>query len=95
MIGCLFNPVGCANDYLASIPWDFVIPALVVGMILGAVLGKVGTGAVLAIAAGFAFISKRRSGDELHEHVGGKDAVPPAKPKRKRPTLARALGLEK
>lgn len=83
-LGCALNPVGCANDLLAGVPWDYVLWSLAIGMVVGAILGRVGVGAVLAIVAGFAFLSKK------HEEQKAAEA-PKVQPKPKRKTLVDLL----
>lgn len=51
-----------------------------VGMIVGAILGKWGVGALLVLAAVLRFGTKV---PDAHEHVSGPDAAPPVKKKRK------------
>lgn len=72
------------TDFADAITGLFPFGALgltfTVGMIVGAILGKVGVGAVLALAAALRFGTKV---PDAHEHVSGPDAAPPVKKKRK------------
>src|SRR5690606_16873894 len=57
MLSCLFNPGACISSGLTGIadavlsifPFGAIGLAFIVGMIVGAILGKVGVGAVLAL----------------------------------------------
>ena len=56
---CLTDPFGCAWTWLDGLPFLYVFLAGgVVGMILGAILGRVGTAAVLTLGAAFLFWRK-------------------------------------
>jgi len=75
--GCLFNPGACIDGAVASwLAWyPFGIEGIkaTVWMIVGAILGKVGVGAVIALALALKVAGKT---PDVHEHVGGPDAVP-------------------
>jgi hypothetical protein len=82
MIGCILDPSACIDGAIASwLAWfpfgrDGFIFAC--GMVIGAILGKWGVGAVIALALAV------RSAPDTHEHVQGKDAAPVVKPKKRR-----------
>jgi hypothetical protein len=69
-----------ADAVIGIFPFGLLGLAFTVGMIVGAVLGKVGVGAVLLLAGALQF---GRSSPNAHEHVSGHDAAPPVKKKRK------------
>ena len=77
MLGCFFNPGGCFNDGIAAItawyPFGLEGIKATVWMIVGAILGKIGVGAVIALALALKVAGKT---PDVHEHVGGPDAVP-------------------
>jgi len=79
--GCFLDPGGCFNDGIASIvawyPFGLEGIKATVWMIVGAILGKVGVGAVIALALALKVAGKT---PDVHEHVGGQDAAPPHRP---------------
>jgi hypothetical protein len=86
MIGCVLDPGACIDGAVASwLAWfpfgrdGFIFAS---GMVVGAILGKWGVGAVIALA-----IAVRSAPGETHEHVSGKDAAPVVKPKKKVRTI--------
>ena len=86
MIGCVLDPGACIDGAVASwLAWfpygrDGVI--FFAGMVLGAIVGKFGVAAIAALV-----LAIRSAPTEPHEHVSGKDAVPPVKPKKRRTIL--------
>lgn len=69
---------------IAALPWYAIVPALIVGMILGAWLKWPGVLAVLTIGVGLFFMFRQKPDEPAHEHVGGRDAAPaPGKPRQK------------
>lgn len=95
MIGCVLNPAGCVSTWFNSIPTETLfIAAFVAGMIAGAILGKRAVAILLTVGAAFLFMRRRRSADDLHEHVGGRDAAPAVKkPRVRRDSIAKRLGI--
>lgn len=55
MLSCVFNPGACLSQtvdgFISLFPFGIVGFAFVAGMIVGAVLGKIGVGALIALAA--------------------------------------------
>lgn len=82
-----FSLTGCAAglwDWLmAFIPGGFPSLTFLIGLTMGALLGPKAL-AIALVAIGFLF--GRRSVD-AHEHVDGKDAVPPPPKPKKRKTI--------
>lgn len=80
---------------LASVPWPAVLIGLVIGLPLGAWLKWPGVLAVLTIGVGMFFMFRQRADDGEHEHlVGGKDAAPAVKkPRVRRDSIAKRLGI--
>lgn len=69
-----------ADAVTGLFPFGALGLAFTIGMIVGAILGKVGVGALLVLAGVLRFGSK--STDD-HEHVAGPDAAPPVKKKKR------------
>ena len=69
-----------ADAVTGLFPFGSLGLAFAIGMIVGAILGKVGVGAILVLAGVLRFGSKST---DAHEHVSGHDAAPPVKKKRK------------
>ncbi len=69
-----------ADAVTGIFPFGLMGLVFTVGMIVGAILGKWGVGALLVLAAVLRFGSKV---PDAHEHVVGHDAAPPVKKKRK------------
>ena len=84
-LSCVFDPGACVDgavaSWLAWFPFGSHGLMFAAGMIVGAILGKWGVGAVFAALVALKFSAK---GDQ-HEHVTGPDAAPPV-PKH-RPTV--------
>lgn len=84
---CLFNPLDCATSNVAawfhSIPlvWLLLI-ALGLGMLLGAWLGKLGVGVLLASVFGILLFWRQRGPRVLEEG----DMDPPVRPKKPKPS---------
>lgn len=82
---CVLNPFGCAWTWLEGLPFLYVLLAgVVVGMILGAILGKVGTAAVLTLGAAFLIWRKV---EEPDYGLPAKDVEPAPKPKKRKTIL--------
>jgi hypothetical protein len=85
---CFFNPGACIDgavaSWLAWYPFGIEGVKATVWMIVGAVLGKFGVGAVIALALALKVAGKT---PEVHEHVVGHDAAPPIPAKKKRKTF--------
>lgn len=83
MIECALNPGACIDGAVASwVAWfPFGLNGVIfaTGMIVGAILGKWGVGAVFALVLALKVSGKA---DEVHEHVAGRDAAPPEAAKR-------------
>lgn len=83
---CLFNPAGCFNDGVASLlawyPFGIEGVKASVWMIVGAMLGKVGVGAVLVLGAALKASGKKETDIFPHE-----DPVPTRAPKPKKRRL--------
>lgn len=71
-----------ADAVTGLFPFGALGLAFTVGLICGAVLGKVGVGALLVLAGVLRFGTKV---PDAHEHVAGPDAAPPVE----RPTIFR------
>ena len=69
-----------ADAVIGLFPYGTYGMTFTVGMIVGAILGKVGVAALLFLAGAVKFGSKS---PDVHEHVTGPDAAPPVKKKRK------------
>lgn len=69
-----------ADAIINLFPFGSIGLAFTAGLIVGAILGKVGVGVLLVLAGVLRFSTKPVDG---HEHVDGPDAAPPAKKKRK------------
>lgn len=83
---CLFNPIDCLTGnvaaWFASIPLAWLLlGALVAGMLLGAWLGKIGVGAVIAGVIGILLFWRQRGPAVLEEG----DMDPPVRPKKPKP----------
>lgn len=87
LFGCFVNPGACIDgavaSWLAWYPFGIEGVKATVWMIVGAILGKVGVGVVIALVLALKVSGKT---PDVHEHVGGVDAAPPA-PKKKRKTI--------
>lgn len=70
----------CADAITGLFPFGVLGLTFTVGMVVGAILGKWGVGALLVLAAALRFETKV---PDAHEHVSGPDAAPPVKKKRK------------
>lgn len=87
IVGCFLNPGACIDgavaSWLAWFPFGIEGVKAMTWMIVGAMLKKPGVAAV-----GFLAVALKLSGKtpDVHEHVGGVDAAPPA-PKKKRKTI--------
>lgn len=86
-LSCFLSPGDCIssgiNAIINLVPFGIVGVAFIAGLICGAALGKWGVAALLVLAAAVRFGTKS---SDVHEHVTGKDAAPPVKP---RPTIFR------
>lgn len=87
VVSCFLNPGACIDGAVASwvawFPFGMTGVIFAVGMIVGAILGKWGVGAVFALVLALKVAGKS---PDIHEHInGGKDAAPPVAPKKKRP----------
>lgn len=85
MIECFLNPGACIDgavaSWLAWFPFGIEGVKATVWMIVGAILGKVGVGVVIALVLALKVSGKT---PDIHEQLaGGKDAAPPI-PKRKK-----------
>lgn len=69
-----------ADAVTGLFPFGSLGLAFTIGMIVGAILGKIGVGAILVLAGVLRFGTKS---PDVHEHVAGPDAAPPVKKKRK------------
>ena len=79
---CFFNPLSCATDWFNALPaFQVLIVGLVAGMIVGAILGKWGTGALLAAVAALSILSRKNVSRETTED----DFDPPARPDPNKP----------
>ena len=81
---CLLNPKACltsaADAILGLFPYGSYGLTFTVGMVVGAILGKWGVGALILLVGALQFGTKS---PDVHEHVSGHDAAPPVKKKRK------------
>ena len=88
LFGCVLNPGACIDgavaSWLAWYPFGIEGVKATVWMVVGAVLGKIGVGAVIALALALKVAGKT---PDVHEHVGGPDAAPPIPAKKKRKTI--------
>lgn len=71
-------------DWLASLLTFNTVLAVWVGAFIGAQFGWPG---FIALTLGVAALFQRKQPTEPHEHVSGKDAVPPIKPKKRSRTI--------
>lgn len=90
-LSCLFDPGACVDgvvtSWLSWFPFGSHGLMFATGMIVGAILGKLGVGAVFAALIALKFAKKA---DEPVEHVAGRDAAPPVpKPRPKRSIFGR------
>jgi hypothetical protein len=86
---CLLDPFGCAqrgfDTWLHSIPLGWLLlGAVVVGMLIGAWLGKIGVFALIGAVLAAVVLSRRGGSDDVAENVDGEDAKP-SHPKPKKP----------
>ena len=83
--GCFLDPGGCFNSGIAGIvawyPFGLEGIKATVWMIVGAALGRFGVVAVITLALALKVAGKT---PDVHEHVGGPDAAPPAPAKKKK-----------
>lgn len=79
---CITNPFGCAYSWLDGLPFLYVLLAgVVIGMIVGSILGRVGVAAVLTLGAAF-LIWRKVDGEPVETDLPARDREPPPK-KRK------------
>jgi hypothetical protein len=95
MLTCLFDPIGCVQTtlagWIASIPLEWLLGAVfVLGMMVGAAVGRWG---VAAILGGLALITvfSNRTPDRHQVEIDGNDARPNSDfvmfPKKARPKV--------
>ncbi len=89
LFGCFVNPGACIDgavaSWLAWYPFGIEGVKATVWMIVGAILGKVGVGVVIALVLALKVSGKT---PDVHEHLaGGQDAAPPVVVKKKRKTI--------
>lgn len=81
-------------NFVGNLSWPTIIVSMALGMILGAQLRWPGVIAILTLGVGMFFMFRERAAeDHPHEHVGGEDASPPVKPRVRRDSIAKRLGI--
>ncbi len=86
MIECILSPGACIDgavaSWLAWFPFGVTGVIFATGLVVGAILGKWGVGAVFALSLALKVSGKVK---DPHEHVDGRDADPvPPKPKKRK-----------
>lgn len=88
MIGCFLDPSTCIDGWIAS--WLAWFPfgregfIFFCGMVLGAIVGKIGVAAIGAL-----ILAVRVAPGERFEHVDGRDAEPPVRKPKAKPIFRR------
>lgn len=93
-LSCLANPWACYWSWLDGLPFLYVLlSGVAVGMVLGAVLGRIGVAAVLTLAAGF-LVWRKVEGDDPDYETGEPASLQKTQtsPPKKRRTLQDIFG---